>query len=232
MANVRFGGGVTDIRGSVGGSTFTRGAAGPVLRQRVKGINKNSTLQVALRAVVSMLSKLWSDASMDATRADWNAYAAGTPMQNRLGDPIYISGFSMFVRTNSLLLQAGGTVQSTAPTAPGQAGAANATILAVSNDGKISIVSVTGAFQPTVVGDKLMVFQALPQNAGRLGKAKGYRYIGVITGASSAPTFPVLLDTTYKMQAGQQVGVRLVHVDAIGRVNAPVDQLIVAAVGA
>jgi len=54
-----------------------------------------------------------------AQRAGWESYAAQTPLVNRLGESITVSGFNMYVRTNAYLLGLALATKTNAPLTPG-----------------------------------------------------------------------------------------------------------------
>jgi len=229
MANVKYGGGVTDIRGSIGGTTFTRGASGAVARQRVKCINPNSNSQSARRAVVSALSQQWSKLLTPTERADWNAYAAGTNFLNKVGDTIQISGLACYIRSNTLRLQMGLASTALAPITTGQAAGTVAVITATVSDGKIHIAEPSAGFDKSVAGEYIAVFVAAPMNPGRVSSPRGWKYLTKVTGNVSPPTFPIDVLNAYTHILGQQYGVSMTHLDHDGRVSAPVDVIVAAA---
>ncbi|GAH72801.1 unnamed protein product, partial [marine sediment metagenome] len=99
MALVLTGGGVADIRGSIGGITYSRSAAGLIARNRVKPVNPRSSRQVSARARISVLTERWNGTVTEQQRADWRTHAAGTPGTNKLGQTITLSGLDHYVRT-------------------------------------------------------------------------------------------------------------------------------------
>jgi len=96
-----------EIRGSIGGTTFTRNTFGAIMRQRVKPIDKGSTPQMAIRALMNQLQNFWRDTLTPAERSNWIAAAQGTVFNNKLGSAITISGANAYIRTNVIALLAG-----------------------------------------------------------------------------------------------------------------------------
>lgn len=103
MALIKFGGGITEMRGSIAGNTFARNRYGAYVRARTKPINPDTTLQQAVRASVSALSTRWADTLTAAQRTAWNLYAASVNMKNKLGETIHLSGFNHYIRSNAFL---------------------------------------------------------------------------------------------------------------------------------
>lgn len=115
MALVKYGGGITQMSGSIGGSTFARNRFGNYARSRTKPINPNSTLQVATRAALSELTTRWAQTLDAAQRAAWNLYASSVAMKNRLGEAVYLTGFNHYIRSNAMLARLGLTTVDAGP---------------------------------------------------------------------------------------------------------------------
>lgn len=96
----------TQTSGSVGGLTFSHNAGGMYTRARATPTNPNTTFQQEVRNAMSTLLGIWSATLTPAQRDGWSDYAADTPVTNRLGDAITLSGISMFVKSNVPRLQA------------------------------------------------------------------------------------------------------------------------------
>jgi len=166
MALVMLGGGVTDIRGSIAGTTFSRSAAGNYARSRKKPVNPRSALQTLRRANVGYLTKYWSNTLTEQERTDWRAYAAGTTWTNKLGQSIAISGLSAFLRLNALHRMTWSTVITAAPLAMGHAGGVTITFDAESDTSKIQMNEPGGAFDKSTDLQELWFFQGLPTEPG------------------------------------------------------------------
>lgn len=105
MANVKFGGGVVSMVGSIGGTTFARGPHGAYARARVDPTNPNSSGQQIVRGHFSSAASAWAGIT-DAQRAAWELYAANTPVQNRLGEQTFLSGYNWYCACNAQRLRA------------------------------------------------------------------------------------------------------------------------------
>lgn len=105
MALVRLGGGVHDIRGSIGGTVFSKNRSGNYIRARVTPVNPQSQRQNVMRAVTQDLSQRWSNVLTQAQRDEWEVYAAAIVRLNKLGAQIKLTGFNHFMRSNSIRLQ-------------------------------------------------------------------------------------------------------------------------------
>jgi hypothetical protein len=226
MAVIKLGGGVTDIRGSIGGTVFSRGPAGAYARQRVKAVNPATSRQLDRRRFVSALSFRWSYGLDTQERADWVAWAAATSFLNKVGDSIHISGLAAFLRLNALRMLIGEEIEDAAPEEAGMADqtiyvpTANKTTL------QIQIAEPTSGWDGSNTGQFLIVFAGLPMAPGRTASPRGYRYIGMVQGAAEPPSFPQSFTWPYTAEVGQNYPVRVTHLDAAGRVSTPSDVLV------
>jgi len=222
MANILYGAGIADARGSIGGLTLSRGAGGAIARARVKPVNPRSTLQSARRARTSFLSKQWSATLTEQQRDDWRAYAAGTTWTNKLGQNIQINGLAAFLRLNALALLYSSTVIADAPTAMGHAGGVTLSFLAESDTSKLQLAEPTGSFDKSTDGHFLLIFMGLPTETGRLSTPKGFRYVSHVAGNNGAPpAFPYQLTAAYTMAEGQRVTIKAMFKDENNRISGP-----------
>lgn len=229
-ALIKLGGGVTDIRGAIGGSVFSRGKGGNIIRKNAKPINPRSDRQETRRGNMAYLARYWSKTLTAAQRADWNAYASGSTWTNRLGETIEINGNAAFMRLNALLLLIGEAVRAAAPTAMGHAGGITIDFDAESDNTVIEMDEPGGAWDKDLDDDWVVLFQALPVEAGRAQGTKGFRYIGAIEGDSGTPpTFPNDQTAAYTMVSGQNVTVKAIHIDPDFRVSSPTFKTVAAA---
>ncbi len=83
MALVKYGGGIVQMSGSIGGDTFARNRYGNYVRARTKPVNPNTTLQQAVRASMSFLTNRWAQTLDAAQRTAWNPYAQNEAMQKK-----------------------------------------------------------------------------------------------------------------------------------------------------
>lgn len=109
----------SQFSGSVGGVTAARNAGGQYLRNRTVPVNPNTNRQQVVRQAFSAAAAEWK-ALTEAQREAWVSYADQTPVLNRLGETITLSGFGMFVRTNAFIFSSGGSsFVTSAPSSPG-----------------------------------------------------------------------------------------------------------------
>lgn len=90
---------VSDLRGSIGGVTFTRTRHGLVARRRIKPTLGQSNSQTRARAAYSQAVLFWRDGLSEQNRLDWNTAGRSLTLRNKLGDPLQPSGFQLFLRS-------------------------------------------------------------------------------------------------------------------------------------
>lgn len=109
-----FGGGAAS--GSSGSQVASHNRFGQYLRARTTPTNPGSSFQTAIRNSFRTLSTRWGSTLTAAQRSAWETYAANVPMENALGDAIFLTGINMYCRSNASRLQAGMTLIDAAPT--------------------------------------------------------------------------------------------------------------------
>lgn len=97
MAILEFGGGVTAMRGTVGGVTYSGNGNGAYCKGWSRGPRGGSARQIDCRYRVTSLGAAWRGLT-DVERAAWNALTAAPPetVTNSLGVTVALSGFQWF----------------------------------------------------------------------------------------------------------------------------------------
>jgi hypothetical protein len=108
---------VADVRGSVGGTTFSRNRYGAIMRGRVTPVNPQTARQEAARTIMADLSQRWQNVLTAAQRGAWETHAAAISFTNKIGQSINLSGMAMYLRSNAAILAAGGVVVDDGPEA-------------------------------------------------------------------------------------------------------------------
>lgn len=101
MARIKFGALLTNISGSVGGSTFQVNRYGWSLKNKQSGVNPNSSQQNFTKASMRVLLSAWTNLS-DADRKSWVDYAAAFKITTKFDSGIALSGFNLFLKYNLL----------------------------------------------------------------------------------------------------------------------------------
>jgi hypothetical protein len=92
MSLALLGGGITDMRGSVGGNTYSRSRFGVTVRAKTSPIQPRTSHQRFSRGQLSNATNRWSQVLTQVERDQWNAFAITQPQTNRFGQISYLSG--------------------------------------------------------------------------------------------------------------------------------------------
>lgn len=106
MARVKFGQGVADMRGSIGGTVFSRNANGAYTRNRTTPYNPNSVSQQVVRSSFGDVSRDWRSLS-ETEQSSWTDQAPNYPYTNSLGEASVYTPFQLFQKVNSQLVLIG-----------------------------------------------------------------------------------------------------------------------------
>ena len=116
MALVRFGNGVSELRGSIAGNVFSRGRSGAIVRNRTTPVNPNTQAQADFRYLFSQTAANYTTLTKQQQH-NWDLYAQELAFwRNRLGEPYTPSGRQVFQYCNMNLALANATIDSTYPT--------------------------------------------------------------------------------------------------------------------
>lgn len=223
MALIGFGGGVTEIRGSIGGTVFSRNRYGAIARARTVPVDPGTANQMAVRALMGQARAAFFDTLTAVQRAAWDVYADNVAWTNRLGQTVHLTGYNMYCRTNICLLNAGMDAVADAPTdysLAGQDGSLVATVTAAANG--ISVAFDDNLDWLDETGGGLLVFESRPQNPG-INYFKGpWNYLGKVEGDSTTPpTSPATFTSQHSLAVGQKMFLQARIVRADGRVSQP-----------
>ncbi len=104
---VRYGGGVLAASGSIGGQVASHNRFGNYFRARTTPVNPATGRQNDIRTAVQFLTDVWKTVLTQVQRDQWAVYGANIVRQNKLGEQIRLTGFNMFIRSNSVRVQNG-----------------------------------------------------------------------------------------------------------------------------
>lgn len=183
MAKITPGAIISEIRGTVAASTYSRNKGKAVMRNRVTPINRRSTNQTQRRQQLASYSSQWRGLT-EAQRAGWNSAAQNFPQSDNLGQTIFLSGEQLYVRFNLNLQLIGGTPIDDAPAPSSFAVLAIGAIVLEDDD------TMTIAFTPTPVptGFELVIRATAPVSAGRSFVSQSqFRFIMSEPAAGASP---------------------------------------------
>lgn len=223
MAIIKFGGGITEMRGSIAGNVFSRNRYGAYVRSRTKPINPNTALQQAVRAGLASLTVRWASTLTPAQRTAWNLYAANVVMLNKLGENMNLSGFNHYIRSNTVanmvpypLVDDGPVVFEIPEQDPTLAvTASEATqVLTIAYDDTLDWATEDLAY--------MFFFQGTPQNAQRNFFGGPWRFIGSVAGVDPGPPVePHAAAAAFAIAEGQRDWVYARIQRADGRISQP-----------
>ncbi|MGZ5506922.1 MAG: hypothetical protein ACXWKH_11140 [Limisphaerales bacterium] len=94
--------------GKLAGNVLTRGRGNSLVMRKLSiPTNPRSDSQNANRSFFAGLAATWATVLTSAQRIAWEGYASSVTLINKLGDPIHLSGISMYIRNNQARLSAG-----------------------------------------------------------------------------------------------------------------------------
>jgi hypothetical protein len=222
MALIKLGGGIAQMSGSIGGTTFARNRYGAYARNRTVPTNPSSAAQNKIRGCAANLKAAWINDLTQSERNAWADYAANVSMVNRLGETINLSGYNQFCRTNAALLYQDKAIIEVAPSefSVGEQDP-TITVAGTASDQKISVAFDNALGWANEVGGYLLLQMGKPQNP-TVNFFKGpWKTIGTVDGAAVAATSPASLDSAYLITAGQKLFLQARIMRADGRLSAP-----------
>lgn len=184
MALIAAGSVVSDIRGSIAGTTYSRNKGGLYARARVAPINRNTPAQTLVRNNFATNAKLWSGTFTADERAAWTAFAAANPLVNILGASIIVSGLAMAQKLNQVLSQVGAATITAPPPDLSVPALAPASGVVVDDTGPTMEVTTTA--QAVVAGAKYYIFATPGLSPGKTPQTSQFRYIGAYAGVAAA----------------------------------------------
>jgi len=223
MGLIRFGGGVVQISGSIGGDVFARNRYGNYNRARTKPTNPNSSGQQAVRTAIGAMTTRWAQTLTGAQRTAWNLYGDSVSMKNRLGEVIHLTGFNHYIRSNANSSRIGLTPVDDGPT-----------IFELPEQDPTFAVSVSEATQNVTAtfdnamdwavenGGLLFIFQGTPQNKQRNFFNGPWRFWTAVEGVDpGGPATPKIAGAVFAVAEGQRNWFYARILRADGRLSAP-----------
>jgi len=99
MARITYGAIATELRGSVGGSTFQKNKFGFTMKNKPNMARLQSVDQNAQHRLLDYIVKGWQQIT-DAQRASWSAWALAHPVQSKHNPSAILDGYTYFLRYN------------------------------------------------------------------------------------------------------------------------------------
>lgn len=223
MALVKYGNGITQMSGSIGGDTHGRNRYGNYIRARTKPVNPRTSRQVKVRSIMAMLVERWSETLNAAQRTAWNLYGNSVSMKNKLGEAIFLSGFNHYIRSNGWRVELGRAIVDAGPIVFELPGQDPEMAIAVSE--ATQLVTITfddGLAWCSEDEGMLTILEGTPQNVQRNFFGGPYKGRSGKIGNSGAPiTSPQDYTAIHVLSEGQRVWVKFRIAREDGRISEP-----------
>lgn len=228
---VQYGGGILQMRGSVGAQTHSRNRFGNYIRSKTNPVNPATNRQNEVRNNLSDLVSRWQNTLTQGQRDNWKTYADNVTFTNAFGESMNLTGFNHFIRSNTSRLQAGLDPIDDGPinfTLPGTD--AEFDVAATADDDKISVTFDDSADWALSSQGYMAIFTGLPKSSA-IGYFGGpWRYAGMVAGTSGGASSPAELDMPWNYATGHRVFAKARIGDPDGRLSTTFrDNAIVAA---
>jgi hypothetical protein len=222
MALCKYGALLTEFRGSIGGTIFSRNHYCSTARNRTKNNFTKPQTKLFRINLFAYLTYYWNYVCTDLQRIGWQAYAAATPLINRLGDTYYMTGFNAFIRTNMSSYSIGRGYLASAPATPGFTPVgtvlpANIIIDVSSNNVQIAEAAMA-SWSKSVNNDSIVIFQCPACFIGKNFLFFKERFLGYFTGNLGAPpAFPQIFTSMWPLYTPARVGLIFRRLDPFGK---------------
>lgn len=211
MAKIKLSAIVSEMRGKLNGSVFSKNRGGAYLRTKVTPINPNTASQGAVRATLTTLSQGWRNLTQNQRDA-WNSAVANFTGTDIFGDVKTPSGINLYTKLNLNLANAAQAFISLPPVV-GIIGYFSDLVLTAT----AGVQSLSLAFTGTgLTAGQTVVIEATPCMSAGINFAKSeFRVIGTRVGNTTSP-MDLLADYQAKfgnVVAGKKVFIRVKAVD-------------------
>ncbi len=173
---------VSEISGSVGGTTFSRNRGGAYMRRRAIPVDPNTSFQQNARARLATLSQNWQDLTA-ANRQAWLEWARQNPNVNALGNQFTMSGQQAYISLNARLLLASASIISVPPIV-----SAPDAFTSIVQDGDIGIGDLDLTFAAALIsGNQVWLRAAIINSAGVSYVRNLFKFIAVSSVDEASP---------------------------------------------
>ena len=221
MALVQYGGGILDMRGSIGGQVHARNRFGNYVRARTTPVNPQSTRQNVIRAIIQLLSQAWGNILTQVQRLGWEIYADNIVTTNKLGAQINLTGFNHYIRSNAPILQALDTRVDDAPTILSLPPGDPQMVGTVDEAGQqISVAFDENLDWLNQAEGHMFIYMSQPKSIATTFVGGPFRFAGAIDGDDTTPpTSPTVLTVPFVVAENQVIVVRARISEEDGRLS-------------
>jgi hypothetical protein len=218
MAKVTFTAIVSDIKGKLAGTVFSKNRAGAYIRTKVTPSNARTSYQQLVRGFMTTLAQGWRALGAVSCTA-WNAAASTDAVKTKDGNSIHLTGMQYYMELNRNLMEIGATVITVPPAIGGTLAMTACTPTAAKGTPALSVV-----FTPAITAtEKVIMYATEGIGPGQNFFKNKYRKIAVLDSADTSP-YDALADYVAKYgaipTAGYKIGVQIKSVKiATGRAS-------------
>jgi len=214
MAILRFGGGISEMRGSIDGVVFSRTRAGAIARNRISPVQPNTGFQSAVRSQFAVAVGNWKSVLTGPQATGWSDFAQSLTRLNGLGETYVPAGRQLYIESAMNLQRAGIATLTDAPIDKPEEPTLDisaATCLATVTAGDLVSLDLA-ALDPGPDCTHIISQATLPLPVTTQNLARHYRELGVDPDAATLDLFGAYQTrflTPTPAAVGQQIGVRI-----------------------
>ena len=124
---------ISNMEGSLNGSTVRRSRYGLVLQRKASGLQSNTTALGLRRSKFASVANAWTQLS-PPNKLQWQYYSEFNPQTDRFGNPIILSAYAYFVKVQNFLLTVNASFVTTADYDPKTDNIINFTVSQISTN--------------------------------------------------------------------------------------------------
>jgi len=199
------------MRGRIGANVWSHNKGGDYVRVGTAPTNPNTVRQQEARSYLGDLAQAWTTVLTSAQRGNWKTYAQNHPVENALGQEIYLTGLNWYVKINARLWDTGDALLTNPPVGGGP-GALTTLSIDVSAATTID-VTYTAALG---AAERMQLWSSLPGSAGASPNFKQCRLVGY---SAQAAASPIAFTSPFGIQSGDTVVVFAAILDDEGLIG-------------
>jgi hypothetical protein len=219
MAIVRFGGGISEMRGSIDGVVFSRTRAGAIARNRISPVQPNTSFQSAVRSQFAAAVGDWKSVLTGEQASGWSDFAQSLTRLNAIGETYVPAGRQLYLESAMNLNRISVATLSDAPIDKPEEPTldiSGASAVGTVTAGDLVTLDVTGLVPgPDCTHIISQATLPLPVTTRNLGRH--YRELGAVVDGAAIDLIDQyearFLDPT-PAAVGQQIGIRLKGVNS------------------
>lgn len=182
MAKILLGDRIADIRGSIGGTTYSRNTFANYIRNKTSPVNPNTVAQQLVRTRLTTMSQSWAGITQ-TLRDNWVDVAPSWSNTNIFNQPIDYTGFALYGRLNRNLQEINEVLIDTPPLPAAVTGMTALSVVADTTGG-----TMNATFTPAIAATHKVVVRATRAvSAGTNFVRTEFRKIAVLDSGDLSP---------------------------------------------